>query len=139
MRPSPALQCTAIAPSYDSTKSKNLSTMAGSGAVPSVKIRSWCLIPYFVNPVASYVLLLSLITIFTPIFLKIGTKSAGVRTLFYEMNWKLLHIYQYLYHKVSWMPQTYWEESNSNHRFILFHNARIHLSWIFWNWTTQAS
>ena len=45
VRPSPARQCTASAPSVDSATLKKRSTMASQGVEQSTKKRSWCLNP----------------------------------------------------------------------------------------------
>jgi len=63
----------ATAPSSAYAISRNFVTIYFGGQVPSVKYNSWWLISLDLNYCALYVILLSLTTALTPIFLKIGT------------------------------------------------------------------
>ena len=71
--PRPALQWMASAPGSCSAAVRNYGTTSSGGAVPSIKNRSMCLIPCFVNLVFSYWGLFKRTTRVTPRRLNIGT------------------------------------------------------------------
>ena len=71
--PRPALQWMAIAPGSYSAAVRNYGTTSSGGAVPSMKKRSICLIPCFVNFCFSYWGLFKRTTRVTPRRLKMGT------------------------------------------------------------------
>mmetsp|Transcript_5521 Transcript_5521/g.11170 ORF Transcript_5521/g.11170 Transcript_5521/m.11170 type:complete len:261 (-) Transcript_5521:924-1706(-) len=67
VRPRPARQCTARAPSLVSAMRRNLSTMLSEGVEQSVKKRSWWWKPCCTSAPRSYSLLLSRITVRIPL------------------------------------------------------------------------
>lgn len=71
--PRPALQWIAMAPGSFSAAVRNWGTTSSGGAVPSIKNRSMCLIPCFVNLAFSYYGLFNRTTSVTPSRLKMGT------------------------------------------------------------------
>eukprot|EP00961_Rhodomonas_salina_P267600 3615848-Rhodomonas_salina.1 len=70
VRPSPARQCTAMAPWLVSAMRRKRSTMESGGGVQSAKYRSWWWNPSDTIVCRSYSLCVSRTTVLTPLYLK---------------------------------------------------------------------